>query len=194
MKSRNKFGTILDRSFFSRPTTVVARELLGQWLVHGELRAQISETEAYLPEGDEAAHAYAGRTSRTAVIFGPPGFAYVYLNYGIHFMLNVVVEAEGIPGCVLIRAAGPWSGPGRLTKAMGVNLTHYGADLTTGQLVIERGHPVADAQVLNTPRIGIRKASEKLLRFLVSRQHEKVTIEQSKNVTLTGLECTPKLR
>lgn len=168
MKSRSGFDNILDRSFFSRPTALVARDLLGQWLVHGELRARISETEAYLPSGDEAAHAYAGLTKRTQVVFGPPGHAYVYLNYGIHFMLNIVVEPEGTPGCVLIRAAEPWSGPGRLTKAMGINLSHYGADLTQGPLTIRRGDPVPGSGVTITPRIGIRKASEMPLRFLIA--------------------------
>lgn len=168
MKSRNEFGTILDRNFFCRRATVVARELLGQWLVHGDLRAQIFETEAYLPEGDEAAHAYVGRTKRTEVIFGPPGHAYVYLNYGIHFMLNVVVEEEGVPGCVLIRGAGEWRGPGRLTRGMGIALSHYGVDLTRGDLTIRRGQNIPDENVLRTPRIGIRKSSEMLLRFLIA--------------------------
>ncbi len=168
MKSRNEFGTILDRNFFCRPTTVVARELLGQWLVHGDLRARISETEAYLPTGDEAAHAYVERTKRTQVIFGPPGHAYVDLNYGIHFMLNVVVEEEGIPGCVLIRGAGDWKGPGRLTRGMGIQLSHYGADLTCGDLTVRSGQNIADKKVLVTRRIGIRKSSELLLRFLIA--------------------------
>lgn len=168
MKSLNGFDNILDRSFFSRPTALVARDLLGQWLVHGELRARISETEAYLPIGDEAAHAFAGLTKRTKVIFGLPGHAYVYLNYGIHYMLNIVVEPEGTPGCVLIRAAEPWIGPGRLTKAMGINLSHYGADLTHGPLTIQRGDALSDSHVLITPRIGICKASELPLRFLIA--------------------------
>lgn len=168
MKSLSGFDNILDRSFFSRPTALVARDLLGQWLVCGELRARISETEAYLPTGDAAAHAAAGLTKRTRVIFGSPGHAYVYLNYGIHHMLNIVVEPVGTPGCVLIRSAEPWSGPGRLTKAMGINLSHYGADLTQGPLTIQRGDVVPDSQVATTPRIGIRKAPEMYLRFLIA--------------------------
>lgn len=168
MKSRSVCGTILDRNFFSRPATSVARDLLGQWLVHGDLRAEIRETEAYLPHGDLAAHAAAGLTPRTRVLFGPPGHAYVYLNYGLHHLLNVVADAEGIPGCVLIRAAGPWSGPARLTRALGINLSHYGADLTAGPLRIEQGQNIPDKNVLVTPRIGIRKSSELLLRFLIA--------------------------
>jgi DNA-3-methyladenine glycosylase len=168
VKSRSEFGTILDRSFFSRPTTKVARELLGKWLVCGAIRARISETEAYLPFDDPAAHAFAGKTKRTAVIFGPPGHAYVYLNYGLHYMLNLVTEPEGVPGCVLIRAAGQWSGPGRLTRALGVNLTHYGVDLTSGPIVVQDAENIPNKNVLVTPRIGISKAPEKLLRFLIA--------------------------
>jgi DNA-3-methyladenine glycosylase len=168
VKSLNEFDTILDRSFFSRPTPVVARDLLGAILVCGGIEAQISETEAYLPTDDPAAHAAAGLTPRTRVIFGPPGHAYVYLNYGIHHMLNIVAEPEGIPGCVLIRGAGEWSGPGRLTRAMGINLSHYGADLTQGNFTIRKGQTIPDENVLITPRIGIPKASEKLLRFLIA--------------------------
>jgi DNA-3-methyladenine glycosylase len=168
VKSRNEFGTILDRNFFCRPTTVVARELLGKWLVHGDLRARIFETEAYLPYEDEAAHAFVGRTKRTEVIFGPPGFAYVYLNYGIHFLLNVVVEEEGVPGCVLIRGAGEWKGPGRLTRGMGIDLSQYGADLTQGELTLCDCQNISDENVLVTRRIGIRKSSELLLRFLIA--------------------------
>jgi len=168
VNSRNEFGTILDRSFFSQPTTEVARQLLGTYIVHGEQIAQITETEAYLPADDPAAHSHAGMTPRTKVIFGPPGHAYVYLNYGIHYMLNIVVEPVGIPGCVLIRAAGQWSGPGRLTRGLGINLTHYGADLTTGILTMLKGQNIPDENVLITPRIGITKASKKLLRFLIA--------------------------
>ncbi len=147
---------------------MVARELLGKWLVHGDLRAQIFETEAYLPYGDEAAHAFVGRTKRTEVMFGPAGVAYVYLNYGIHSMLNVVVEEEGVPGCVLIRGAGEWKGPGRLTRGMGIDLSHYAVDLTRGDLTIRDAQNISDENVLTTPRIGIRKSSEMLLRFLIA--------------------------
>jgi DNA-3-methyladenine glycosylase len=162
------FGTILNRNFFSRPTTIVARDLLGKVIVHGDLHASISETEAYLPFDDPAAHAAAGLTKRTRVIFGPPGHAYIYLNYGIHFMLNIVTEPDGIPGCVLIRAAGNHKGPGRLTKALSINLTHYGADLTKGPITLHEAQNIADENVLITPRIGISKATEKHLRFLIA--------------------------
>lgn len=146
----------------------MARELLGMWLVLGDKAAMIRETEAYLPTGDPAAHAYAGRTKRTSVIFGPPGHAYVYLNYGLHHMLNVVVEPEDTPGCVLIRSAGEWTGPGRLTRAMGIDLSHYGTDLTGGDLRIHEGKRIDEARVQVTPRIGISKTVDKHLRFLIA--------------------------
>ncbi len=168
MKSLNEFGTILDRSFFSRSTVEVARALLGKFIVHDGVAACIRETEAYLPSGDPAAHSFAGLTARTRVIFGPPGHAYVYLNYGVHYMLNIVVEPEGVPGCVLIRSAGEFSGPGRLTKGLGIDLSHYGADLTSGPLTIRDGQNIPDEDVLITPRIGITKAPEKPLRFLIA--------------------------
>ncbi len=127
----------------------------------------IRETEAYLPVGDPAAHAHAGRTKRTAVIFGSPGHAYVYLNYGLHHMLNIVVEEEGVPGCVLIRAAGEWTGPGRLTRALGINLSHYGVDLTDGDFQLRDGPRIEDSRVQITPRIGISKAVDLPLRFVI---------------------------
>ncbi len=83
-------------------------------------------------------------------------------------MFNVVAEAEGIPGCVLIRAAGIWQGPGRLSRAMGIDLSHYGADLTGGALRIETGRNISDENVLVTPRVGIRRSRELFLRFLIA--------------------------
>ncbi len=168
VNSLSEFGTILNRNFFSRPTAKVARDLLGKLLVHKGIALPITETEAYLPHDDPAAHAFAGLTRRTQVIFGPPGHAYVYLNYGIHYMLNFVVEPEGVPGCVLIRAAGHLKGPGRLTKGLGIDLSHYGADLTAGPITVHDTQNIPDENVLVTPRIGITKASEKLLRFLIA--------------------------
>ena len=102
---------LLHRSFFDRPTQAVARELLGCRLIRrlgGTLLAgAIVETEAYIGERDLACHAKAGRTARTAIMYGPPGFAYVYFTYGMHWMLNLVTEAEGFPAAVLIRALQP---------------------------------------------------------------------------------------
>lgn len=159
-------GKILPRSFYARSTAEVARDLLGQYLCHGPLAGRINEVEAYPPYTDEAAHSYRGKTARTKVIFGPPGHAYVYFIYGMHCCMNVVVEQEGVPGCVLIRGVeGFGDGPGKLTKSMGISLDHYGADLTRGELVIRAG--AKPMHIITTPRIGIRRSADLPLRFVL---------------------------
>src|SRR5262245_58965074 len=135
---------ILPRDFYARPTIEVARDLLGKILVHGRVAGIIVETEAYLGLDDLAAHASRGLTTRTRVLFGPPGHAYVYFIYGMYECLNLVAEPDGVPGCVLIRALYPIagiramqlrrpkartvsdlaSGPGKLTLAMGITRAH----------------------------------------------------------------------
>jgi DNA-3-methyladenine glycosylase len=158
---------ILPRAFYARPTVEVARALLGMRLEHNGRGGAITEVEAYLPAGDRAAHAWRGRTPRTGVLFGPPGHAYVFLAYGMHECLNVVAEPEGLPGCVLIRAVEGWgSGPGKLTRALGITRALNGADLTRGPLLVRRGRPPARVQV--TPRIGIRASADLPLRFLAA--------------------------
>jgi DNA-3-methyladenine glycosylase len=166
LEYREMPGKVLPRSFYARPTTTVARDLLGKILAHGHASGRILEVEAYLPRGDRAAHAHRGRTPRTGVLFGPPGHAYVFLAYGIHHCLNVVVEPEGTAGCVLIRSVeGLGDGPGKLTRALGITLRDNGADLTCGSLVIRDGPPPRDVRV--TPRIGIRHSADLPLRFLL---------------------------
>ncbi|MDP8990877.1 MAG: DNA-3-methyladenine glycosylase [Acidobacteriota bacterium] len=164
----------LPLSFYARPTVEVARELLGKVIRHGALSARIVETEAYLGAEDAAAHAARGWTRRTSVIFGPPGRAYVYLIYGMHYCLNVVAERDGVAGCVLIRAAeplagvlAPSNGPGKLTRALGITLEHYGADLTRGPLTIHS--PASDERftIATSPRIGINKSADLPLRFFI---------------------------
>ncbi len=154
----------LPRDFYARPTLAVARALLGTVLCHrrgGEvLRARIVEVEAYIGEGDRACHARAGRTARTAVMYGPPGHAYVYLVYGMHEMLNVVTEAEGRPAAVLVRGAERLGGealpgPGRLTRALGIDRALDAADLCGDRLWIEGGGLSRGERVLRSPRIGI---------------------------------------
>ena len=117
----------LESDFFNRDCLDVARDLVGKILVHktpeGELRLRISETEAYCGEADTACHAHKGRTPRTEVFYMPAGTVYVYLCYGMHWMLNIVTGNEEDPQAVLIRACVDAPGPGRLTKAMGITGT-----------------------------------------------------------------------
>lgn len=168
----------------------VARALLGARLVSeiGGLRAVgvIVETEAYGGADDPASHAAtrAGRTSRNASMFGPPGRAYVYRSYGMHWCLNVVTGAEGDPQAVLLRGLEPLegaeamarrrsgrlptsAGPGRLCEALGVDRSHDGHDLALPPLRLEPGWDVPDASVGSSGRIGVRVAAERALRFFV---------------------------
>lgn len=173
-------------SFFERPTIDLARELLSCVLVHGETAGMIVETEAYLAEGDLAAHSSRGLTERTRVIFGPPGRAYVYFIYGMHECLNVVAEEEGKAGCVLIRAISPlagidimrqrrhWNGPeaglgngpGKLTEALGITREQYGVRLDRGKLTIRRWREKPEFDIEATPRIGISECADWPLRFV----------------------------
>jgi DNA-3-methyladenine glycosylase len=175
----------LEATFYSIPAYTAARALLGMRLVrliNGQrLVGRISETEAYQGEEDRACHARAGRTPRTAPLYGPPGLAYIYFTYGMHWMLNVVCEARDYPAAVLIRAVEPlegldeirrrrqdkprqiWTdGPAKLCQAFGIDGTLNGLDLTqqNGQLWIESGQPLLDAQVACGPRVGIGYAQE----------------------------------
>lgn len=159
---------VLPRGFYERPTLDVARDLIGKVLVHdtrsGRAAGVIVETEAYIGESDPACHAAPGPTPRNAPLYGPPGIAYVYLNYGIHYLVNAVTESEGWPAAVLIRALEPFEGealmrrrrargttkrpadfapmdlcrgPGNLTRALGIALKDNLLDLTGGPLRIE---------------------------------------------------------
>ncbi len=175
--------SVLPSAFYDRPTLTVARELLGCWLVHelpdGRREGRVVETEAYVGPEDRASHASRGRTARTSVMFGEAGNAYVYLIYGMHHCLNVVTEAEGYPAAVLIRALEPGhgvtlatNGPGRLCRALGIDRSLNGADLTAGLLRIEsRGdRPPAD-QISTSPRIGVDYAgawAERPWRFFLA--------------------------
>ena len=170
---------ILPREFYDRPTLSVARELLGCCLVRisdgVRLSGRISETEAYIGEQDLGCHAKAGLTRRTVVMYGPPGHAYVYFTYGMHWMLNAVTEREGSPAAVLIRAFEPLEGvdvinqrrggrdtggPAKLTQALGINGSLNGCDLCSPSagLWIEAGEGVADA--VTGPRVGLGSVPE----------------------------------
>ena len=168
-------GAVLRRPFYDRPAEVVARELLGKVLVHGNAAARIVETEAYLGLRDRAAHAWRGVTPRTKVLFGRPGHAYVYLIYGMYECLNIVAEGEGSPGCVLIRALEPVAGvegrtdgPGRLTRAMGITRALNGADVTRRPLTVREPRMVEKFEVGVSPRIGIRHNVDWPLRFFIA--------------------------
>lgn len=180
-------GRVLKRSFYDRPTVEVARDLLGKLLVHGPTSGLIVETEAYLGGDDLAAHSARGLTQRTRVIFGPPGHAYVYFIYGMYECLNLVVDAEGTPGCVLIRALEPVagveimqrrrpaarkmedlaSGPGKLTLAMGINRAQNGSDVTRGPLTVRAPYEPRKFEIGVSARIGITKCADWPLRFFV---------------------------
>ncbi len=164
----------LNRAFFARDTPIVARELLGARLFHrltdGSIRsARIVETEAYHGFEDKASHARNGPTPRNAVMFGPPGHAYVYLCYGIHHLLNIVTREEGFPAAVLIRGADQPEGfddyaigPGRLCRAMSVfRHIHDGLDVTTdnGPLWVEKIE-TPNEPVETSPRVGVAYAKE----------------------------------
>jgi DNA-3-methyladenine glycosylase len=153
----------------------------------GVTRGRIVETEAYLGPDDPACHAAAGLTSRTEHLFGPPAMSYVYLIYGMYWCFNAVTRERGHGSAVLVRAVEPidgielmrrrrpkvkrdrdlTNGPGKLCLAMGIDGTMSGLSLRTGPLVIRAGEPVPDADVDVTPRIGITRAAEWPLRYLV---------------------------
>ncbi len=167
----------IPREFFERPADLLAPDLLGTVLVLGDKAGMLIETEAYLGLTDAAAHSARGMTKRTQVMFGPAGYAYVYLIYGIYECLNVVAEKVGIPHCVLVRALHPLvglgkdscSGPGKLTRAMGISREHYGADLCAGPLQLRRWkrRPLKFG-IEVTPRIGIRHNADWLMRFTIA--------------------------
>ncbi len=175
---------VLGSGFYARSTLDVARDLIGKVLVHTvrgrRTSGVIVETEAYIGETDPACHAAPGPTTRNAPLYGPPGHAYVYLNYGIHYLVNAVTEADGFPAAVLIRALEPLEGvasmrrrrgragisnndlcrgPGNLTLALGISLKQNLADLTTSMLTIE-DHGFRRRNLVWSPRVGIRVGTE----------------------------------
>jgi DNA-3-methyladenine glycosylase len=181
----------LPRSFFARPSLVVARDLLGRVLVRTlpdgtRLSGRLVEAEAYRQD-DPASHSYRGRTDRTEVMFGPPGHLYVYFTYGMHFCMNAVTGADGEGSAVLLRAAEPLegleemaarrrtddprillAGPARLCEAFGVGREHNGVDLVAGDVLhVEAGTPIPDHLVAVGPRIGVTVAVDNPWRFTV---------------------------
>jgi DNA-3-methyladenine glycosylase len=184
---------ILNRSFYMRDTSRVAKDLLGKVLVKesGDSTASgiIIETEAYYGSGDPASHAFRGSTPRSRIMFGKAGIAYVYLCYGVYWLLNIVTEEKTIPGAVLIRGLKPvdgildmqkrrktggtgsklTDGPGKLTIAMNIDSSDNGKDMTdikSGIYVIDKNIGNKDFTIKNTGRIGITNGKDRMLRYI----------------------------
>lgn len=207
----------LPRDFYDRPTLEVARDLLGKVLVHrrrGTVASGIIvEVEAYIGESDPACHAAPGPTRRNEPLYGPPGHAYVYLNYGIHCLVNVVTERAGSPAAVLIRALDPLDGipimrrrracavrdrqprlsdlpnrelcrgPGNLTRALGITLAENRLDLSSDRLFVEDSGLATVGPVAWGPRIGITVGTEQQWRAYIDG-HPAVSV--SRNSSLPG--------
>ena len=177
-------GSLLKPAFFERDAEVVAPDLLGKLLVRqlpdGEIRwGRLVEVEAYLGESDQASHSRRGRTKRTALMYGPPGHAYIYFVYGMHWCLNFVCREEGIPHAVLVRALEPGPGTGRASgpalvcRALAIDGSLNGAPLRPPDLYLldDGAHP---EPIVATPRIGVDYAGEwaaRALRFAVPSAH-----------------------
>jgi DNA-3-methyladenine glycosylase len=155
---------ILPLSFFDRPVLEVAEDLLGKTLVRkrgaGKIAAIITEVEAYDGMNDRACHAHRGRTPRNEVMFGPAGHFYVYFIYGMHWMLNIVTGEEGYPAAVLIRGIETYEGPGKLTRALGIDRSFNGKSShpRNGLWVEDRGLILPKRAIMRTPRIGVAYA------------------------------------
>jgi DNA-3-methyladenine glycosylase len=182
----------LKRSFFQKDTSLVARGLLGKVLVRKSRGKYISgiimETEAYYGPGDPASHAYRGMTPRSQLMFGKAGVAYVYLCYGVYWLLNVVTEEEGTPGAVLIRGLKPLkgieqmkrkrktgevnkltNGPGKLTIALGIDGRDNGSDMThtvSGLYIADDPESKNSINIESTTRIGITEGKDRILRYV----------------------------
>jgi len=171
----------LNREFYDRDTIVVAKDLLGKYLVHavdGTKRiGKIVEVEAYLGPHDLAAHSARGLTKRTQVMFGPPGHSYVYLIYGMYYCMNVVTEREGHAAAVLLRALEPikniterTQGPGLLCKAMSIDKRLHGHDMLSKDFFIAESSDSGNFKIIKRPRIGVDYAkhwAKRHLRFYI---------------------------
>jgi len=173
-------SAILRKKFFNRPTAVVARELLGKYLVrkirNREVALKITEVEAYDGLKDKASHASRGKTERNTPMFGPAGRFYVYFVYGIHWMLNIVTGKKGFPAAILIRSTAEISGPARLTKILRIGKSFNGkpALSKSGLWFENRGEIIHRGEIKKTPRIGVAYAgpvwSKKPYRFVLTKR------------------------
>ena len=181
---------ILTGKFFNRPTLIVARELLGKYLVRRidrkEVALKINEVESYDGPRDCASHAARGRTARNSVMFGEAGVWYVYFTYGMHWMLNIVTGKEGYPAAILIRGAGNINGPAKLTKFLQIDKRLNGkiSERTTGLWIEDRPHTakakrgkgekISENQIMKMPRVGVAYAgpiwSQKPYRFIIGEK------------------------
>jgi len=155
----------INPAFYARDVLDAAPALLGKLLCRRlpdgtVLRRRITETEAYRGQDDTACHARAGKTRRTAVMFGPGGFSYVYLCYGIHCLLNIVTGEDGQPQAALIRGVEGCPGPGRVTKAMAIDRELNGIDMRVSELLWLEDDGFVPASIVTGPRVGIGYASE----------------------------------
>jgi len=184
-------GRVLPCDFYARDTEIVARDLLGRILEcetsEGTASGIIVETEAYLGEHDEACHAVAGRTGRTEPLYGPPGISYVYFIYGMYWCFNAVTREEGLPSAVLVRALEPLdgiplmqrrrprvsslpdltNGPGKLCTALGITGAMSAKPLQRKPLIIREGEEIPDNRTRITTRIGIKRAADWPMRWIV---------------------------
>ena len=169
---------ILRRSFFVRPTLLVAKKLLGKYLVHRRggknISLMITEVEAYLGLDDKASHASRGKTERNKAMFDEGGRWYVYFTYGMHWMLNIVTGPNDYPAAVLIRGTDKVQGPARLTKYLEIDKKLNGklADIKSGLWIEDRDYKIKPSEIIKTPRIGVDYAQEwakKPRRFYISR-------------------------
>ena len=183
-------GILLSRAFYERPTSEVARDLLGCFLVRRQgqklLRGKIIETEAYAGEHDRASHAWRGKTPRNAIMFEEAGRWYVYLVYGMHHCLNIVTEEKGTPAAVLLRAVDVkgvplerTNGPGKLTRFFAITKDFNGEDATTetaGLWIEGAERAYSEEEICATPRIGVgyagRSASWKRRFLLRAYEHK----------------------
>ncbi len=172
-----KMRRVLNQRFFDRDTKIVAKELLGKFIVRKiegrEISAMITETEAYDGPNDLASHASKGRTKRTEVMFGHPGYFYIYLCYGMYYMLNVVTGKKDYPAAVLIRGIIGKNGPGKLTKFLKID-KRFNFKITAKKSNLwfeDRGVRIQKNKIISTPRIGVDYAgliwSLKKFRFLI---------------------------